>query len=104
MPQDEKKWTANSMIGAPVSPLCLFPCQSTTLVFPAGAGGGLVASIATCPLDVVKTKLQAQRAVHGQPGYQGVLGSYAPSVIADFMCLITHSFLLVRYRQNYPET
>ncbi|KAN0087739.1 Mitochondrial carrier domain containing protein [Tylopilus felleus] len=49
----EKKWTANSMI--------------------AGAGGGLIASIATCPLDVVKTKLQAQRAVHGQPGYQGVL-------------------------------
>ncbi|KAG9315629.1 mitochondrial NAD transporter [Chiua virens] len=53
MPQDEKRWTANSML--------------------AGAGGGLVASIATCPLDVVKTKLQAQRAVHGQPGYEGVL-------------------------------
>ncbi|KAL0961395.1 hypothetical protein HGRIS_006346 [Hohenbuehelia grisea] len=46
------KWTANSMI--------------------AGAGGGLVASIATCPLDVVKTKLQAQRAVHGQQGYEGI--------------------------------
>lgn len=39
----------------------------------AGAGGGLVASIATCPLDVVKTKLQAQRAVPGQEGYQGSL-------------------------------
>ncbi|EFI27223.1 mitochondrial NAD+ transporter [Coprinopsis cinerea okayama7 len=39
----------------------------------AGAGGGLVASIATCPLDVVKTKLQAQRAVQGQEGYQGSL-------------------------------
>lgn len=48
------KWTANSMI--------------------AGAGCGLVASIATCPLDVVKTKLQAQRAVQGQPGYLGVIG------------------------------
>ncbi|TFK68420.1 mitochondrial NAD transporter [Pluteus cervinus] len=47
------KWSTNSMI--------------------AGAGGGLVASIATCPLDVVKTKLQAQRAVPGQQGYQGVL-------------------------------
>jgi len=33
----QPKWSANSMI--------------------AGAGGGLVASIATCPLDVVKTKL-----------------------------------------------
>ena len=43
----------------------------------AGAGGGLVASIATCPLDVVKTKLQAQRAVRGQPGYESVLGPYA---------------------------
>jgi hypothetical protein len=72
MKQDEKKWTANSMI--------------------AGAGGGLVASIATCPLDVVKTKLQAQRAVLGQPGYQGVLGSFAPDIIPAFMCLIHHSF------------
>ncbi|KAF8904134.1 mitochondrial NAD transporter [Gymnopilus junonius] len=47
------KWTAHSMI--------------------AGAGGGLVASIATCPLDVVKTKLQAQRAIPGELGYLGVL-------------------------------
>jgi len=39
----------------------------------AGAGGGLVASIATCPLDVVKTRLQAQRAIQGQPTYQGML-------------------------------
>ncbi|KAF8895166.1 mitochondrial NAD transporter [Infundibulicybe gibba] len=51
----QPKWSANSMI--------------------AGAGGGLVASIATCPLDVVKTKLQAQRAVHGQQGYQGIFGT-----------------------------
>lgn len=42
--------------------------------FEAGAGGGLVASIATCPLDVIKTKLQAQRAVQGQQAYMGVLG------------------------------
>ncbi|EMD39816.1 hypothetical protein CERSUDRAFT_112079 [Gelatoporia subvermispora B] len=41
----------------------------------AGAGGGLVASIATCPLDVIKTKLQAQHAVRGQIGYQGVAGT-----------------------------
>ena len=34
-----------------------------------------MASIATCPLDVVKTKLQAQRKVQGQQGYQGVLGT-----------------------------
>lgn len=45
----------------------------------AGAGGGLVASIATCPLDVVKTKLQAQRAVQGQVGYQGTLGMFGRS-------------------------
>ena len=42
--------------------------------FEAGAGGGLVASIATCPLDVIKTKLQAQRAVQGQQAYLGVFG------------------------------
>lgn len=40
----------------------------------AGAGGGLIASVATCPLDVVKTKLQAQRLVSGHYGYEGILG------------------------------
>ena len=44
------------------------------VVLEAGAGGGLVASIATCPLDVIKTKLQAQRAVQGQQAYLGILG------------------------------
>lgn len=38
----------------------------------AGAGAGLVSSIATCPLDVVKTTLQAQSAKRGSPGYEGV--------------------------------
>ena len=49
--------------------------QLLFLFHPAGAGGGLVASIATCPLDVVKTKLQAQRAVQGQIGYEGIAGA-----------------------------
>ncbi|KAL0578541.1 hypothetical protein V5O48_003442 [Marasmius crinis-equi] len=40
-----------------------------------GAGGGLVASAATCPLDVLKTKLQAQRAIQGQMGYQGIVAT-----------------------------
>lgn len=59
------------------SPLS-FSLPTDDFACPAGAGGGLVASIATCPLDVVKTKLQAQRAILGQPGYQGVLGTVAP--------------------------
>ncbi|KAF8583354.1 mitochondrial NAD transporter [Ramaria rubella] len=46
------KWNVNSMIGA---------------------GGGLVASVATCPLDVIKTKLQAQTVARGHAGYLGVL-------------------------------
>lgn len=41
----------------------------------AGAGGGLVASVATCPLDVIKTKLQAQRFIQGQQGYEGIIGA-----------------------------
>jgi hypothetical protein len=47
----------------------------------AGAGGGLVASIATCPLDVVKTKLQAQRATLGQADYLGISGRYPRFII-----------------------
>lgn len=39
----------------------------------AGAGAGLISSIATCPLDVVKTTLQAQNARRGSPGYEGVV-------------------------------
>ena len=56
------------------SHVCAFYAASFRRVTTAGAGGGLVASIATCPLDVIKTKLQAQRAVDGQKGYQGIAG------------------------------
>ncbi|KAI0036471.1 mitochondrial carrier domain-containing protein [Vararia minispora EC-137] len=55
MSQGRTKWNVDSMI--------------------AGAGGGLVSSIATCPLDVVKTKLQAQQIAHHQTGYLGVIGT-----------------------------
>ncbi|KAF9005394.1 mitochondrial NAD transporter [Cyathus striatus] len=58
-----KKWTANSVIS--------------------GAGGGLVASVVTCPLDVVKTKLQAQRTVQGQRGYQGMYGTVTSILTND---------------------
>ncbi|KAF8749529.1 mitochondrial NAD transporter [Rhizoctonia solani] len=40
----------------------------------AGAGAGLVSSVVTCPLDVIKTKLQAQSTVHGAHGYLGIRG------------------------------
>ncbi|KDQ11095.1 hypothetical protein BOTBODRAFT_163124 [Botryobasidium botryosum FD-172 SS1] len=49
------KWTSHSVI--------------------AGAGAGLVSSIVTCPLDVIKTKLQAQRTAHGMSEYMGALGT-----------------------------
>lgn len=38
----------------------------------AGAGAGLVSSVVTCPLDVIKTKLQAQSTAHGSHGYLGI--------------------------------
>ncbi|KAF9447295.1 mitochondrial NAD transporter [Macrolepiota fuliginosa MF-IS2] len=61
--RQQPKWTANSMI--------------------AGAGGGLVASIATCPLDVVKTKLQAQRAIQGHAEYLGIWGTVRSILVHD---------------------
>ncbi|KAH8920185.1 mitochondrial carrier [Atractiella rhizophila] len=42
----------------------------------AGAGAGVISSIATCPLDVVKTKLQAQGKVVGREAYKGLVGSF----------------------------
>lgn len=42
----------------------------------AGAGAGLVSSVLTCPLDVVKTKLQAQGAqLEGATVYRGLVGT-----------------------------
>lgn len=86
--RQQPKWTANSMIGECGVLRSGESCCVTVVVdadghcvilnvgaITAGAGGGLVASIATCPLDVVKTKLQAQRAVQGQTGYLGIWGA-----------------------------
>ncbi|KAF9517239.1 hypothetical protein BS47DRAFT_1339991 [Hydnum rufescens UP504] len=46
----------------------------------AGAGAGLVSSIVTCPLDVIKTKVQAAK---GGVDYVGVLGTTKQILIHD---------------------
>ena len=74
MPSGRTQWTANSMIGAPFLPFATCSVRPRQFARIAGAGGGLVASVATCPLDVVKTKLQAQRVAHGHVDYLGVSG------------------------------
>ena len=66
------------------------------VVLEAGAGDGLAASIATCPLDVIKTKLQAQRAVQGQKIYlstYGVLHAFLFSILN----LNFHWMFMIRY-------
>jgi len=43
----------------------------------AGAGAGVVASIISCPFDVIKTVLQVQKQNPGQlPKYRGVVGTF----------------------------
>lgn len=81
MTQRQTTWTANSIIG-PFSTLRL-PQKLAHVSEIAGAGGGLVASIATCPLDVIKTKLQAQAAAHGHKDYLGVSGAHYYLIILE---------------------
>lgn len=52
----------------------------------AGAGAGLVSSIITCPLDVIKTRLQAQKAARGRIDYLGVIGE---SLLQNNLLVIT---------------
>lgn len=58
-------------IHSPASPpLIRIPAPLHSMV--AGAGAGLVASVVTCPLDVLKTALQASSVAAGSAHYEGV--------------------------------
>ncbi|KAG8951156.1 hypothetical protein FRC03_012626 [Tulasnella sp. 419] len=49
----------------------------------AGASAGFVSSVVTCPLDVVKTKLQAQILAKGTEGYLGIAGTVKNILLND---------------------
>ncbi|KAG8944186.1 hypothetical protein FRC04_002142 [Tulasnella sp. 424] len=49
----------------------------------AGASAGFVSSVVTCPLDVIKTKLQAQKALKGSPEYLGVSATVRQILLRD---------------------
>lgn len=66
----------------------------------AGAGGGLVSSVATCPLDVIKTKLQAQRAAAGQPGYLGIAGT---TLSFDLINRLGHNWPFRHHTQSFSR-
>ncbi|KAF8672108.1 mitochondrial NAD transporter [Rhizoctonia solani] len=68
-----KPVVANSAIaGAGAGRFALFSASS---IGSTGKELGLVSSVVTCPLDVIKTKLQAQSTVHGAHGYLGIRGT-----------------------------
>ena len=61
----------------------------------AGAGGGFVSSIATCPLDVIKTKLQAQVTAHKDINYLGVWGEFLDFILIISLYQVAGNYWLV---------
>ena len=59
--------------------------QNLPAFLAAGAGGGLVASMVTCPLDVAKTRLQTQSIGHGGGPLPAPCASTG-SVVIDIAC------------------
>jgi solute carrier family 25 folate transporter 32 len=85
-PQQFARTTAHTMQQAVFTPLEKFAMNGSDPLFNslAGAAGGLTSGIITCPLDVIKTKLQAQGGFRAQARqtrqlgdavYSGMLGT-----------------------------
>lgn len=72
--EDDRPVASSSSSAPSPQALPLHHLRHLNMSMLSGAGAGLISAVVTCPLDVLKTRLQAQTIGRGKVGYEGVLG------------------------------